>query len=197
MIVVGLDLSGKDTNPSGFCTIFYKEHEITSFQSLVDNIEKVIVEDVFSNEDIVNRIKELNPNLAAIDAPFGIAKDIWRTSETFLLTKGFKPVSTQLINMRGLAERAVSINNQLIGYRKIETFTKAIESILQINKEYFLDSIRDRLEKKGNWNRGKISKDQYDSILCGLCALLHLQNKTEQIGNKLDATDLIILPLMQ
>lgn len=195
MIAIGLDLAGKDTNPSGFCTIFCKE-SAHSFQSLIDNIEKVIVEDLLLNDEIVTRIKEINPNMTAIDAPFSISKGPWRSSEMFLLTKGFKPVSTQLLNMRGLAERAIQINNQLVGYRKIETFSKAIESILQINKESFLDSIRDRLEKKGNWNRGKISKDQYDAILCGLCALLHLQNKTELLGNKLDSTDLIVLPLM-
>lgn len=197
MIAVGVDLAGKNTNPSGFCTVFFKESEINSMKDVIDNIEKVIIEDVLSNDDLVNRIKEINPNMTAIDAPFSIAKDVWRSSETFLLTKGFKPVSTQLLNMRALAERAIAINNQLVGYRKIETFSKSIETLLEINKDYLLDQIRDRLEKNGNWDRGKITKDQYDAILCALCAILHMQNKTELVGNKLDSTDLIALPSLQ
>jgi len=190
MLSIGIDLAGLEKNATGLCTIFHKD----STEYNIENIERVVVEDIFLSNDIISRVKDINPDIIAIDAPFSVPDNIWRLSETHLISRGFHPISPTLENMKVLARRAVFLNQQLSEYKRIETFPRAVEALLKTDKITLIDSVRDRLEKKGKWERGKISKDQYDAILCALCGLLHLNNKTEILGNNENFYDQIIIP---
>ena len=110
------------------------------------------------------------------------------------LGKGFKPISTKLENMKTLAVRAIKLNNELEKYNRIEVFSRSIEKQLGKDKDYLIGTLRTRIEKRGNWERGKISKDQYDAILCALTAMLYKKGLTEIVGDKANILDQIVLP---
>ncbi|MFH0836797.1 MAG: hypothetical protein V1870_01585 [Candidatus Aenigmatarchaeota archaeon] len=182
MIAIGIDLAGKDTNPTGFCVIEFNDSD-----SLLGCIEKITVNLLQTNDKILEKIAQTNPHIIAIDAPF--SKPLngpWRKSELLLLSRGFKPVSSQLQNMGILVDRVVELNKDLTNHRVIETFSRAIGPLLEINKNMLITSLEGKLEQK------KLNKDQYDAILCALTAMLHLKNKTEILGNT--ENDMIVLP---
>ncbi|MBI5332375.1 MAG: DUF429 domain-containing protein [Candidatus Aenigmarchaeota archaeon] len=182
MMAVGIDLAGKETNPTGFCIIEFNDSD-----SLFGCIEKITVEMLYNNNEILDKINPTNPDIIAIDAPFSRPINRpWRHSEQILLSKGFKPISCQLANMGILADRAIVLNKELGSYRVIETFSRAVEKILDINKNMLMASVEGKLENK------KLNKDQYDAILCALCGMLHLKSRTEIIGNT--ENDMIVLP---
>lgn len=60
MIIAGIDLSGKEENPSGIC-VLYKKLNI-----------KVILKTLYSDEDILKEMKTLKPSIVAVDAPLSL-----------------------------------------------------------------------------------------------------------------------------
>jgi predicted nuclease with RNAse H fold len=202
MIFVGIDLAGSEKNPTGLAIIVAENLENLE----LNLISKIIVKNVLTNDEVINEIRSLQqePVIIAIDAPFSVPqKGPWRLSELQLLTKGFKPVSSLLPAMHMLVIRAIKITEMLKtefpDAKIIETFSHAIDSILKIDRTEFIQTMiqQERLEKYGKWKRGRISTDEYDAILCALCALYHAQNRTEIIGDKNNPLDQIVLPTSQ
>lgn len=58
MIAVGIDLAGKEKNPTGLCSIFRKEE-----------CGEVMLSTLYRNKDIVEYANSMNPDIVAIDAP--------------------------------------------------------------------------------------------------------------------------------
>jgi hypothetical protein len=59
MKIVGIDLAGKQENPSGFCVLEGKHP---------------ILKTLYSDEDIIKCVKKVNPAVIAIDAPLSLPK---------------------------------------------------------------------------------------------------------------------------
>lgn len=59
MKIVGIDLSGKETNPSGICVL---------------NRDKITLKTLLSDEEILKEIKNIKPSLIAIDTPLSLPK---------------------------------------------------------------------------------------------------------------------------
>lgn len=59
MKIIGIDLSGREENPSGICIL---------------NGHKLILKTLYKNDDILNEIKLTEPSLVAIDAPLSLPK---------------------------------------------------------------------------------------------------------------------------
>jgi hypothetical protein len=151
MKVVGIDLAGKFENPTGFC-------------SMTDSGTETKL--LFSDEDIINEVEMIKPECIAVDAPFWLPnKGAWRTGEEKLLKRGFQPLSSLLPNMRLLALRASRLVKVLRekGYRVIEVFSGASESILGLSKE------------------PRKNKDEYDALLCALTAKAYLEGNYEDL----------------
>jgi len=60
MLVVGLDLAGVEGRPTGLCVLDYMKAE-TSL--------------VYTDEEILKRIKGIRPEIVAIDAPLSLPKE--------------------------------------------------------------------------------------------------------------------------
>lgn len=151
MKVVGIDLAGKFENPTGFC-------------SMTENGTETKL--LFSDEEIIDEVEMIKPDCIAVDAPFWLPKKgAWRTGEEKLLKRGFQPLSSLLPNMRLLVLRASRFVKVLRekGYRVIEVFSGASESILGLSKE------------------PRKNKDEYDALLCALTAKSYLEGDYEDL----------------
>ncbi|HIQ50178.1 MAG TPA: DUF429 domain-containing protein [Nanoarchaeota archaeon] len=151
--VVGIDLAGKEENPTGFCVLTPKGAKTKK---------------LFTDKEILREISRLKPQVVAIDAPLwlpppGIA---WRIGELLLMKRGFRPLSLLLPSMRLLALRAKNLAQEIrkMGIEVIEVFAAASEKIFGLEKQKYR------------------SKDEYDALLCALTAKAYLEGKYEDLG---------------
>jgi len=151
MKVIGIDLAGKFENPTGFC-------------SMTD--EGTETKLLFTDEEIINEVNMIKPDCIAVDAPFWLpTRGAWRSGEEKLLRRGFQPISSLLPTMRILVLRASRLVNNLRenGYKVIEVFSSASESILGLTKE------------------PRKNKDEYDALLCAITAKAYLEGNYEDL----------------
>ena len=155
MLVVGIDLAGRPTNPTGFC-VFRDSNSETKLLS--------------TDEEIVDEVKALKPECVAIDAPFWIPRSglrvvPWRNCERRLMERGFRPLSPALPTMQELVVRASTLVKQLrdLGFTVIEVFPKATEGIFGLSKE-----------------EGK-NEHEYEALLCGLTAVAFVRGNYEDL----------------
>ncbi|MFH1106111.1 MAG: DUF429 domain-containing protein [Candidatus Aenigmatarchaeota archaeon] len=121
MIVIGIDLAGKDKNPTGVCALGDKSE----------------TKALFSDSDIIAEVLRVKPDLVALDAPLSFpASGYYRQCEDLLAQRGFKPLSPMFPYMRILVERGIKLKNEFekSGIKVIEVYPKASESILGLNK---------------------------------------------------------------
>jgi len=152
MKVIGLDLAGKDSNPTGFCVLTeYGSH----------------VEILYKDEEIIKRILEQEPDLVAIDGPFNYpGKGFYRECDKLLLERGFRPLSPKFPGMKPLVERtrkiAKALKEKRIGV--IEVFPRATERILGLS------------QKKG------VNEHEYDALLAALTGKHFLEGTYENLA---------------
>lgn len=122
MKIIGIDLAGKDKNPTGFCVMTDAKTDVRLLKT---------------NEEIIRAVEEVEPDVVAIDAPFSFPKEgHYRDSDEKLQQEGFKPLSPVFPGMRPLVERAIKIVPELRkNYRVIEVFTGASEKILGLEEK--------------------------------------------------------------
>ncbi len=151
--VVGIDLAGKEENPTGFCVL-----RATGAKT----------KKLFTDEEILSEVKKVSPKVVAIDAPLWLPKPgiAWRIGEILLMQRGFRPLSLLLPSMRLLALRAKNLAHEIrkMGIEVIEVFANASEKIFGLKKE-----------------KGK-SKDEYDALICALTAKAYIEGKYEDLG---------------
>lgn len=163
MRVVGVDLAGKQANATGFCILITPGKEAP--------LGKTETKLLSTDAEILREIDEARPECIAIDAPFWLPPEAggklqpWRTSDRLLLKRGFRPLSPMLPTMKMLTLRAMKLVKTLKekGYKVIEVFPRATESILGISKQ------------------PRKNKDEYDALLCALTAKAYLQGKYEDL----------------
>lgn len=151
MKVVGVDLAGKPKNPTGFCI-------------LTDSSTETKL--VYSDEEIIQEIEKAKPDCIAIDAPLWIPRTgVWRPGDLKLLKRGLKPISPVFPNMRMLSLRASRLVRLFRekGFKSIEVFSKATESIMGLSKE------------------PRKNKDEYEALLCALTAKSYLEDNFEDL----------------
>ncbi len=122
MKVIGIDLAGKDKNPTGFCIMINGKTEVRLLHS---------------NEEILKVVDEIEPDVIAVDAPFSFPEDgYYRDSDNKLQEEGFKPLSPRFPGMQPLVERAMKLVPELRkNYRVIEVFPRATEKILGLEEK--------------------------------------------------------------
>lgn len=152
--ILGIDLASKEKNKTGIC---YKD-KILEFKI------------VYSNEEILEIIKNIKPNIVVIDAPLSKEKIPFRDCELELLKRGFRPMPLSIKSILELANRGIFIKNEI---KKIcnseifETFPRAVEKILGFNYSKFKNYFK--------------SKHIYDAWLCYLAGLYYYIGKYENL----------------
>ena len=161
MKILGIDLAGKPTNPTGICIIAGDEIELKT---------------VYSDGSILEITAESTPQVIAIDAPLMRGQPRLREADKVLKQYGALPPS--LPSMRDLTFRGSHLAAQLTPrYMIIEVFPTATAKILGIyNQDY--RKMAETLDVNVN------SKHECDAYLCCLTAKLFLAGKTMVVGDE-------------
>jgi predicted nuclease with RNAse H fold len=182
MKFIGIDLAGNPKNETGFCIL----------EILTEDKKIVNTSLLHSDSEILEKIKLINPELIAIDAPLTYA-GMNRKCDDELQSYGALPVT--LRGMEILAKRGSNLAEQLKiqGYKYIEVYATASSKILGLHDKHEKEMQKKLLESNlsGDLDRRLLNKDELDSISCALTAYLHSLGATDEVG---DADGKIIIP---
>jgi len=194
MRVVGIDLAGGEKQVTGFCIM----DENLNCETLA----------LHSDEEIVGRTLETNPDIISIDAPLCIPKGResferrgpphLRACDRELLRMGIKFFPITLGPMRKLTKRGIKLKDyfERKGYKVIESFPGSIQDMLGMpRKQKGLEKLRRALMKygfSGDVVKEKITDDELDAITSALVGKLFLENNYLAIGDPKEG--LMILP---
>jgi len=191
--VVGVDLSGVEKKETGFCV-------------LDDMSVKTSI--VYTDEEIVEKIRETKPRVVAVDAPLALPKgrksleergDVHlRQCDRELLSMGIKFFPVTLGPMRKLTERGIRLRRFLEkeGFEVIEVYPGAAQDILKMpRKQKGIEKLRKALLEhgiRGDLNKEHITDHELDAITSALVGKLYLEDKTVSIGDPEEV--LMIIP---
>jgi predicted nuclease with RNAse H fold len=181
MSVVGLDLAGVESRPSGFCVLKGME-AVTCL--------------AYTDEDVLKRIDESEPEVVAIDAPLSLPAGResveertsihLRECDKELVRRGIRFFPVTLGPMRKLTERGIDLRRILERrhFRVIEVYPGGAQDILGIpRKQCGLDGLRAGLEKTGvKGLNDRMSDHELDAVTCALVGKLFLENKSVTYG---------------
>jgi len=188
--ILGVDLSGKDGRPTGFC--------------LIMNNTVLSIGEFRTIRALFEYISILEPDIVAIDAPLNFPKKgLYRDCDLMLKKYGLSPLSPMLEGMQALVKRAI----KLVGFleekkiRYIETFPAGSIRLLGFKRkpkskrgrrEYFTEICKlYGLEKIVD--PSDLTKDEFDAFLCALAGYAYIKMRFIKFAGK-ECT--IILPTL-
>ena len=181
MLVVGLDLAGVKSRPSGVCVL----RDMKAETSLV-----------YSDDEVLKSIEVSEPEIVAIDAPLSLpagresieqrTKVHLRECDKELLRRGIKFFPVTLGPMRKLTSRGISLKRTLETkrFKVIEVYPGGAQDILEIpRKQRGLNRLRAGLKKVGvRGLNSRMSDHELDAVTCALVGKLHLEGKSFTYG---------------
>jgi len=181
MSVVGLDLAGVESRPTGLCIL--KGLMAETFL-------------VYTNEEIIGKSVEGKPKIIAIDAPLSLPvgrKSIEQKSNVHLrecdrelLKRGIKFFPVTLGPMRKLTSRGITVRRILESehFKVIEVYPGGAQDILGIpRKQQGLERLRAGLKKQGiKGLHDRMSEHELDAVTCALVGKLFMEGKTITYG---------------
>jgi predicted nuclease with RNAse H fold len=190
MSVVGLDLAGVESRPTGLCILKDMKAETSS---------------VYTDEEILKRIEETRPEIVAIDAPLSLPTGResieqrtnvhLRECDKELLRKGIRFFPITLSPMRKLTARGIKLRETLENkhFRAIEVYPGGAQDILGIpRKQQGLKKLKAGLEKVGiRWLNNRMNDHELDAITCALVGKLFLEGRSVTYGTSEQA---IVMP---
>jgi uncharacterized protein len=192
MNVVGIDLAGVESRPTGFCL-------------MNDNLQ-VSTCILHYNKEIIEEVIKFQPEIIAIDAP--LALPIGRESlskrnnihlrecDRELIRMGIRFFPLTIGPMRLLTERGIWLKKELErkSLKVIETYPGAVQDILGIpRKGKGLNLLEAGLRERGIKNiTPGMSGDELDAVTCALVGIMYLTGKYLAIGRSDEI--LMILP---
>lgn len=186
MIIVGIDLAGKEENPSGIC-VLDKKLKI-----------KLILKSLYSNEAILKEIETWKPSLVVIDAPLSLPqgrccleKDCdcavgghFRRAEEEIRSYG-RVLPLTFKGMKMLTLRGIKLANKLrTGCEVIETHPRTVQRTLGF---ITLEHVGKFLELPA-----EASEHEVDAVLAAVTGYLYLKGCFIQLGDSQEGT--IIIP---
>ena len=181
MRVVGLDLAGAVTRPTGFCVLNGLEAETCL---------------LYSDDDILSRVQTAEPEVIAIDAPLSLPPGRetieqktnvhLRECDRELLRRRIRFFPITLGTMRQLTVRGINLKKILEsrGFRVIEVYPGGAQDVLGIpRKQRGLDKLTAGLEKLGiKGLKGGLSDHELDAVTCAYVGKLFLEGKSVTYG---------------
>jgi len=176
--VIGIDLAGRETNPSGFAVI--------SDGRLRTGL-------IYSDEEIENLCAQERPDVVAIDAPLSLPeRGGLREADASLIKRGFRVLPPALGGMKSLTERGMRLTSELRakGVKVIEIHPRTSGTVL-FGKPLRQTWVRE-LEKCGVRLAEGASEHEIDAAIAALTGVLHLWGKTEEVGEAREGV--IVIP---
>lgn len=198
MKVVGIDLAGVETKPTGFCVLDENLNTKTKI--------------LFRDEEIIEEIVKIKPKVVSIDAPLALPKGRcclrktckcrkfghFRKCDLELRKMGIKFFPITLGPMRKLTERGIKLRKILEkkNFKVIESFPGGIQDILKMpRKQKGIEKLRKALIKygfKGDVFKKEITDHELDAITSALVGKMYLDGNYLAIGDPEEI--LMILP---
>lgn len=196
--VVGIDLTGSEGKPSGWC--------------ILDN-DLAETKCIGTDEDLINETLKVKPDLVSIDSPLSIpfgrihvSDDdpgryefgIMRYCERLLKKRGVNVYPSLIPSMQRLTARGMRLADRFrkLGVPVIESYPGAAQDIMGIpRKGASLDYLSKGLELfgiKGDYLTQKVSHDELDAITSAVVGVFFWSGKYEAIGN--EEEDYLIIP---
>jgi hypothetical protein len=177
--VIGIDLAGKENNPSGFAVLSQRRLQTKL---------------VYSDNEIISSCLRVYPKLIAIDAPLSTpVKGNLRDSDLTLIKRGLRVLPPTLLGMRRLTERGVEITKKLrekgLQIIEIHPRTSGIIIFKTASRKKWVEKLRE----SGFKLKDVENEHEIDAILAAVTAQLHLHGKTEMVGKKEEG--IIVIPL--
>jgi hypothetical protein len=178
MKIIGIDLAGKENNPSGFSIL----------------LGKILrAKHVYTNDEIISNCLREHPELIAIDAPLTMPlKGNLRSPDLELIKRGLRVLPPTLGGMRQLTERAIRLAAELCKKRfqiiEIHPRTSGVILFKTSDRRKWVEKLRE----KGFEVKEIKSEHEIDATMAAITAWLHLQGKTEAVG---EGKDVIVIPL--
>jgi hypothetical protein len=181
MLIVGLDLAGVESRPTGFCM-------------LADMKAETFL--IHTDKEILGEIKERRPSVVAIDAPLSLPpgrKSLeertsvhLRECDRELLKRGIKFFPVTLGPMRKLTERGINLRRVLEaeGFIVIEAYPGGAQDVLGIpRKQKGLEKLKAGLESLGiKGLKSQISNHELDAVTCAYVGKLFSEGKAVTYG---------------
>lgn len=182
MLIIGVDLAGVESRPTGFCVL--KDTEASTFIAYTD-------------AEILRKIRECRPAVVAIDAPLSLPpgrKSIDEKSDVHLrecdrelLKRKIRFFPITLGPMRKLTVRGINLRHILEaeGYVAIEAYPGGAQDILGIpRKQKGIEKLKAGLEGLGlKGLKCPISDHELDAATCAYVGKLFLEGKAVTYGS--------------
>ncbi len=168
MKVIGIDLAGRTTNPSGFALL--SNHKIKTWL-------------IYSNDEMIELCTREYPSVVAIDAPLSLPKrGNLRKADALLIKRGFRVFPPTFAGMRSLTERGIHLANELrakkIKVIEIHPRTSGLLLFKTPSRERWMTELRE-----GGWQLGESATEhEIDATMAALTGALYLGKKTEEVG---------------
>ncbi|MGA2387256.1 MAG: DUF429 domain-containing protein [Candidatus Bathyarchaeia archaeon] len=181
MSIVGLDLAGVETRPTGFCVL--RGTEADTFLTYTD-------------AEILGKIMELKPDVVAIDAPLSLPpgrKSLeertsvhLRECDRELLKRGIRFFPVTLGPMRKLTMRGINLKRILEAesFVVIEAYPGGAQDVLGIpRKQKGLMKLKEGLEALGiKGLKSQMSDHELDAVTCSYVGKLFLEKEAVIYG---------------
>jgi predicted nuclease with RNAse H fold/dephospho-CoA kinase len=196
--VIGIDLTGSESRPSGWC--------------LLDGAFAV-TQRIGSDEDIIRTTMETGPSLVSIDSPLSLPVGritvtdddpgrkmygITRYCERVLKKRGINVYPSLIQSMQALTARGISLARRFreLGIPVIESYPGAAQDIINIpRKRADLGLLKKGLNDfglKGRFVDELVSHDELDAITSAIVGLFFISGRFEGLGN--EEEEYLIIP---
>lgn len=192
MLVLGLDLAGVESRPTGFCIL---SGDLSVKTGLI-----------YGDQEILELTLSLRPSVVAIDAPLYLPKGRrsledrsgphLRKCDEAMLRAGIRFFPVTLGPMRKLTARGMRLRARLegSGFRVIEVYPGGAQDLLGIPRgKHSLNGLRGGLERLGlRGLRSDLSIHELDAVTAAYVGYLYLKGEYEALGDRDEG--LIIMP---
>src|SRR3990172_4001830 len=186
---VGIDLTGSEARPSGWCILDY---------------DTAITRCLSTDEEIIQETIAVKPDVVSIDSPLSIPEGrttvsdddpgrkkygIMRYCERQLKRRGVNVYPSLIPSMQKLTARGIRLANQFrsMGIPVIESFPGAAQDIMGIPRkrvsQEFLAKGLERFGVEGDFIKNQISHDELDAITSAVVGFFFWSGKFEALGN--------------
>jgi hypothetical protein len=184
-VIIGIDLAGKQENPTG----------LTVWKN-----KKVETRLLYMDDQILEAIKQSEPEIIAVDAPFSLPKrGILREADRKMIKKGYRVFPPMLPAMRKLTMRAMKLNRLITakGFRTIEVHpTSARKALGMPLKEWEkIQTALTQIGLEGDLKVRTLTPHEIDAVTAALTAFLYMRSQTEALGDEEEGY--IIIPKKQ
>lgn len=180
-VVLGIDLAGSPRRPTGLCLL---------------RGSRAHTQVAFSDEDILDRVRQARPDLIPIDAPLSLprgrrtiherAGEHFRDCDLELRRRGIRFFPITLGPMRMLTERGLALQATIraMGYRVIECYPGAAQDVWRIPRQHRgLKELSAGLRKLGMRGLSQAAtSDELDAATAALVGQWMLAGWGEMLG---------------